>query len=359
MMSETRRDLMLAVVVIAGASLGLAFVCVGLFVRMSPAIGHIIQNNAPELQATQSLLGAFAARWGEPVDSQGVKDIDKALSTLRDRSREDGKVTIGRLTDAVSRAQSGERGPLHDVVDIANAVTDANFAAMREADRDAQRLGSAGAWLSALGGLGVTLIGLAVFVRLERRVARPARELSRVLSAASRGDRHQRCRPLEGASELEQALASVNMLLDRLPESEKHEGESGPDDTMIENDLELAAALAATHGKSGSTGHTGVSLSAILDEGDAPAMKKGRAALLALLEREPNPTLLYDVTEGILASNERALELLTAENGTAFRQKIEEAGSLGAFSKGGEYDGVKIEALGHGLLLCQLIPPGS
>ena len=213
---ETRRDTLLAVIIMTGASIALAFVTIGLFVRMAPA------------------------------------------------------------------------------------VTDASI----------QHLASAGAWAAAIGGVGVTVLGFLVYLRLERRIVRPARELARVLGAARRGDLYQRCRTFDGTTELEQTLAAANHLIDKLP------------------------------------GNTPVAAS-----DDDPKTRQNVAilqrAMAKLLEREPGAVVLYAIPDGVLAASSSALDRLARDR--ALKDRIARAVTDG----GGP--GLQVEPLepGH-LLLCYI-----
>ncbi|MCC6624541.1 MAG: hypothetical protein IT385_25055 [Deltaproteobacteria bacterium] len=291
---ETRRDLLLAIFVVTAACLTLSFVSVGLFARMSPAADEVgVEARLEAIEGTQAMLGVFAARWGEGVDQAGVARLEAALAQMRARVEGDerGEMLIARLTDATGRAMFGERAPLGELAEAAGSVVHDHTDGLRAIVQRTARLGSAGAWAAALGGLVVTVLAFLAFARLERRVVRPARELSRVLAAARSGDLFQRCRPLDGTTELEQALVTVNVLLDRQAVHAALPGREAPRDDQ------------------------------------RPADELGRRALARLLDREPGAVVIVALPGGIVAANGVALERLAIDEG--LRDRIARAVSEG------------------------------
>jgi len=312
---ETRRDLLIAVFVVATACLVLCFVTVGLFARMSPAVDAVgAEARLASIEETQQLMGVFAVRLGEAVDQAGVAKLEGALAELRARVAGDerGELLIARLTDAVGGAMFGERATLLELVDAAGSWVHDQTAGLRVTIERTARLGSAGAWAAALGGLAVTLLAFLAFARLERRIARPARELARVLSAAQSGDLFQRCRPLDGTSELEQALVTVNVLLDRHPAGVPSPG---------------ATATPRAEGR--------------------PADDLGRRALARMLDREPGAVVIVALPGEIVAANGVALERLAMDE--ALRERITQAVATGGDG------GVSVETLeSDRLVLCRV-----
>jgi len=309
---ETRRDLVIGIVALTVASSILAFISIGVFVRMSPAIGDIVHRNLHRLEASRTMVGVFAERRGEGITDIGVQRLEGALEELRKESKgEQDTVLLEHVVDTMALALSGDRAPIERFVATIAEIAEVDYAAMRRADAEAQRLGSAGAWAAALSGLVIALLGIAVFVRLERRVTRPATELARVLAAARAGDELRRCRPLEGAQELEQALAALNVLLDRAAQN------VGP------------GALAS-----------GTPKSAIDDA--------ARQALVLLLERTGDGALVWSRGVGIVAASPAAFTRLASDGGAALREDI-------ARAVAGDKDAqINCETLADGLILCRL-----
>jgi methyl-accepting chemotaxis protein len=85
---------------------------------------------------------------------------------------------------------------------------------MRDVDLEARRLGSAGAWTAVFVGFLSFLLSILLFVRLQRRLARPLVDLYEVLESARQGDRLRRCRLTDAPREIIQVTQAVNGLLD-------------------------------------------------------------------------------------------------------------------------------------------------
>ncbi len=113
----------------------------------------------------------------------------------------------------------GAEAGLSGLVTGARKLWELNEAAMLEADASASRLGTAGAWTAAFGGLGVVTIALLAVVRLRRRIAVPVEDIERVLRGQANGLRQLRCHPLPATAELERIRSEINMLLDERVEA--------------------------------------------------------------------------------------------------------------------------------------------
>lgn len=212
---ELRRDLDYALGSLLIGGVALALVTIGLFGRMSPAIERIREDNVVTLTATHTLLSVFVRRVGAELELGDREIVERALTEMRDNLTVEGEGRlVDAVTDAVLAAQSGDRQAFVQLVAAVDTLTTANSKAMIEADLEAQRLGTAGAWTASLGGLLLVLIGVYARARLRRRLIAPVEEVARVLEARADGDGLARCRAMEGAVELERTLSAVNKLLD-------------------------------------------------------------------------------------------------------------------------------------------------
>jgi len=278
---EIRRDIGYGLSALVIAGVAIAFVSIGLFSRMKPALEHIREENVVTLDAAREVLLVFTSRGGEALDSADRARVERALTLMRNTLTVDNEgAMVAAVTDGVARALTGDRAGLADIAHAVEALSRANTAAMEAADEEAQRLGEAGAWTAAIGGLVLMLVGLYTRNRLERRLVRPVVELARVLEALRKGDDWARCKNLRGAVELERALKQTNRLLDRLTDEGK--------------------------------GHAG---------GD-PRLGEQAVALAWLLEQREGPWAVVSGAHGIVAANDAGQERLAADDGSALLARL-------------------------------------
>lgn len=288
---EIRRDIGYGLSALMVAGVAIAFVSIGLFSRMKPALERIREENVVTLDAAREILLVFTNRGGEALDSAERGRVERALTLMRNNlTVDDEGAMVAAVTDGVARALTGDRAGLGDVAHAIETLSRANTAAMERADAEAQRLGEAGAWTAAIGGLMLVLIGLYTRNRLERRLVRPVVELARVLESMRKGDERARCKNLRGAVELERALKQTNRLLDRLT----HEGKGSG--------------------------------------GADPRLGEQAMALAWLLDQREGPWALISGAHGIVAANDAAHERLAAEDGSALLARF----MIGARERKGE-----------------------
>jgi hypothetical protein len=100
-----------------------------------------------------------------------------------------------------------------------------NRGAVRRANAEAKRLGSAGAWAAVLLAVAGMLASLAISNRLRRHFLEPLSELHQVISAARQGDAYRRVQTGDAAAEMREILDWVNDVLDKTTPP----GHAGPD----------------------------------------------------------------------------------------------------------------------------------
>jgi len=209
----------LAVVVLGFVALNLllVFAAIGLFVRMGPAIERILLRNDATIVTAEEILEVLARNPTGPASTTDRERVAVALDRASNNITEGGEEpvidSIKEYIEPVLEGHEEHRGALveglHELVAI-------NRAAMRSVDRDAQRLGTAGAWVASF--VGLASLGLTVFLSrsLGSRIVRPILELRQVLLATQSGDRFRRCSIQRAPAELREALTGVNQLLDAL-----------------------------------------------------------------------------------------------------------------------------------------------
>lgn len=220
-----KRELILTIGGLLLLSLLLAFGAIGLFARMGPAIEHILEENLYSMVAGEQLLTDFA-RYSGPVPEDVRARLKTSLKNAEDNvTLEAEGPVLEALKRALPAAMEGDPEARGQVIRAATELIMINRRAVREVDREAQRMGIAGAWAAVFIGLISFSLSVFVFVRLQARFVAPLVDLYQVLEAARSGERLRRCRLADAPKEVSQVLESVNKLLDeRLMERGREEG---------------------------------------------------------------------------------------------------------------------------------------
>jgi hypothetical protein len=212
---ELRREILITIGALVSLNLLLAFGAIGLFVRMGPAIDRILEENVLSIVAAEEMLAELAAH--EPallapeVRARVRQSLDRAqLNVTEEAERPILAAIEGQLADAMDGSVSARAAMIREV----RRLILINREAMNDADKEARRLGIAGAWAAVLVGFGSFMLSVFVVVRLQSRFVRPLEELYQVLEDARGGVRLRRCRTREAPREVVQIARSVNKLLD-------------------------------------------------------------------------------------------------------------------------------------------------
>ena len=202
------------VALLRAAVLLLGVGAVALFSRMSPAIDRILAENVQTMEASQAMLAALA----EPDPGARRSRFGRALDDARPHLNERAEGPLVARIDALwEDALDASAAPTKrvELVRAIRELSEVNRASMEAADREARRLGSAGAWSVVL--LGLLILGASqIFAgRLERRVVKPLLAIEDAARAAAEGDAHRRC-PVDptAAPEISTLARGINRLLD-------------------------------------------------------------------------------------------------------------------------------------------------
>ncbi len=266
---ELRRDLRLALGVLLVLNLLLAFGSIGLFSRMGPAIDRILKENVDSIENAEQMLSILAARGEGDVSPKERAKFEKALIRIQNNITLPSEKPFHRTAETQARAAlDGDPKATHEVIRALRSLIEVNRGAMNAINREAQRLGTAGAWAAVFVGSFSFWISLLVMRRMDRRILQPIFDLYQVLQDVRAGNQHRRSRQLDAPLEIRRVCEAVNHLLDH--------------------------RFDAT--------------------GKAPAddRTKLRTALLALLERESAPTILFDNDGRCLAANSTGLEFTSS-----------------------------------------------
>lgn len=273
---KLRRDLLISIGSLVALNLLAALGTVALLSRLGPAIEHILQVNVTSVEGAERMLGVLAVAGGQPATEVQRAQFDEALRRVQDNVTEPGEeAVVARIGEGHRAALAGDGAAMAAVVAALEELVAMNRNAMREEDRRAQRMVTAGAWSVVFIALLGFVASLLVIRRLRRYIMEPLAELYATLEAARKGDRFRRCTSFDAAPEIKRIFQVVNQMLD---EQERKRG----------------------HGT------------------DASA----RMALVHLLEQQPRPAFVVDGRGHLVAANHPGLEQLESERGEVLRRQL-------------------------------------
>lgn len=278
---ELRRDLLIGIGALVAFNILISFGAIGLLSRMSPAIERILQENVYSIEAAEEMLALVARARDEPLDAQARDGFERALARAQSNITEpEEEPVIARIRQSWPAVQYGDWVARATLVEALQELVAINRDAMRKVDREAQRLGTAGAWSAVFISFVGFMLSIAVIRRLRRRILTPLADLYSTLEAARLGDPYRRCTAVDAPLEIKRIFHSVNRLLDR-----KHSGE------LERQEVE-----------------------------EVPAIE--RLALLHLLEQQQQPLFVVDDRGQIAAANKRGLDRLGSETGEDLRRRL-------------------------------------
>lgn len=215
---ELRRDLLIGIGALAVLNILIAFGAIGLFTRMGPAIGRILEENVYSLKASEEMLAILASLAGKPAEPETRQDYLSALKRMRDNVTEaDEAPVIERISARSQGTLEGDGPSLQESIRDLRLLGEINRQAMRRVDQEAQRLGAAGAWVAVFIAVLAFLLSALVVRRIHSRILEPFTDLYQVLEAARSGDPYRRCQSAEAPLEVKRIQQAVNALLDERP----------------------------------------------------------------------------------------------------------------------------------------------
>lgn len=302
---KLRRDLLISIGSLVALNLLVALGTVALLSRMGPAIERILLKNVTSIELAERMLGILAAGGGQPLSpEQRAVFVDALARAEANVSEPSEREVVARIRAQHEAALRGEAPAIASTVVALQGLVAVNRSAMREQDRMAQRMGTAGAWSAVFIGLLGFLASLAVMRRLRRYVLEPLAELYGTLEAARKGDRFRRCTASDAAPELKRILQMINQMLDQQERTTMH-----------------GSSTVTRHGH---------------DSGGS-----ARMALMYLLDQQPRPAFVIDGRGHLVAANRPGLDQLESTRGDGLRQQL-------ARVPGGEHGAFDAVQLGDG-----------
>lgn len=284
---------------------------VALLARMTPALEHVMEENEKSIRAVERMLLALA----EPAPEPGQVDLRRAHFE-RALAEAEGNVTeltepqvLARIAENKDAALRGNPVALAALRNDLWELGDINRESMLDANAQAQRLGTAGAWALVFLGLLGMVFSLALMRRARAKLIDPVYEVGSVLDAFRAGDRHRRFHATGGSVEFREIAEVVNQLVsDHFASRER---------------------------------------------GWEPAAKLDRVALLRLLDHSRDPLFVFDTQGTIAAANEVALQMLSGPTGTQLREAVARV------CRGEALEGIAVEPLGDLGFVCRVRAQGE
>lgn len=213
---ELRKEIFSSLGVLVVLNILSAFGAIGLFVRMGPAIGQIMDRNVFSIEAAEDMLVELAAAGDRPLTPEARTRFEQALARIEGNVTETAEgEEIDRLRQHLEPTMAGWGDARLRSIGSLRSLIAVNREAMKKADGNAVQLGGAGAWASVFMGLLSFMVGLSVLARFRRRLLLPMMELFNVLDRAGEGDRYRRCHVGQAPAELKDCMRKLNRLLDR------------------------------------------------------------------------------------------------------------------------------------------------
>lgn len=210
-----RRDFLFTLGGLIGVNLLFAFACIGLFTRMGPAIEKILQENMHSIQAAEEMLFILAGSNGRPVNAADGEQFRQAFLQARFNVTEpEEKPALEKIEQHMPAALNGDSGARTEVIASIRKLIEINHEAMGVVDREAQRLGMAGAWSAVFLAVISFAVSLIIHRRMERKIIFPMTELQNVLQDIRTGNSFRRCSTVDTPLDVRRVLHDVNRLLD-------------------------------------------------------------------------------------------------------------------------------------------------
>jgi len=199
----------------------LAFGTIWVFVRMSPAIETIIEQNERSLFHCEQML-ALLDENHERTSAPGVHENDKVkfldflTKAENNITEKDENPPVETIKANYENALEGDSAARKLTLGAIIKLSEINRNAMFNADAKAKQLGNAGAW-------GVVFMAAAVFTccllfirKLQYNLIQPLEEIHTTVNEYKDGETMRRCTGTNLPSEIQNLYNSINDLLDKI-----------------------------------------------------------------------------------------------------------------------------------------------
>lgn len=211
---ELRRDLLLGVGSLFMLNLVLALVTIGVFTRMGPAIEGSLRENVPVLESGEEMLAVLAEADAAPFDTGQRARFADARTRAERHAGDATRAPLTRLAALEAAVATADGRARREAIEQIRRLTERNHAGLRESEREARRLGLAGAWFSVFVASFALILGIIAVRRLTHRLLVPVSDLWATLEAARAGNIYRRCVVSNPPVEISRIVTQVNEMLD-------------------------------------------------------------------------------------------------------------------------------------------------
>ncbi len=195
----------------------MAFGSIWVFMRMTPAIEIIIDQNERSLIACEEMLSNLAManqsdKQLERLRSSFSKALERAKNNI---TEEEEPVAIKAIDDNYIQAFAGNTEGRTKTVSAIHHLSEINRSAMLKADRKAKQFGNAGAWGVVFMASAVFMAGMLFMRRLQKNVIKPLEEIHSVIQAIRMGDKMRRCTEADMPHDIKTIFSGINEVLDQ------------------------------------------------------------------------------------------------------------------------------------------------
>lgn len=188
-----------------------------IFMRMSPAIRLIIEQNEHSLQACEEMLASLAMMSDNDARNKKLrKSFEEALLRARNNITEQEEPEAIDLIQAQSAyVFQGDLQAKEQTVAAIVLLGKINREAMIKEDLRARQFGQAGAWGVVFMATSVFFAGMIFKRNLSLNVVKPIEEIHAVISAYRNGDAMRRCSGADLPADFISVFHGINEILDK------------------------------------------------------------------------------------------------------------------------------------------------
>ncbi|MBF0376611.1 MAG: hypothetical protein HQK72_03910 [Desulfamplus sp.] len=210
--------------VLISLNLLMAFGSIWIFMRMSPAIKEIIEQNEHSFQACEEMLASLSMMIdgcdGNMVNSQTNKALiikfgDALKRAANNITENEEPYAIKLIESEFKQAFSGDLKAKEKTVNAIILLGQINREAMIKADIRARQFGQAGAWGVVFMATTIFFSGMLFKRNISLNVLRPIEEIDSVISAYRNNDNMRRCSGADLPADFVSIFHGINEILDQ------------------------------------------------------------------------------------------------------------------------------------------------
>lgn len=223
-MMRSSRELRLAANGLLAIHIVMALGTIVLLMRTSNAIDEIQKENLYSIEAVEQMTLTLGHR-----TPQEAARFERALERAQKNITEEAERPVLAKIEANAQAALNDEPQAHALVlEQLSELSKINHESITKANKGAQQLGLAGAWVTVALAMMSFVISTLILRRVGQRLLSPLHELHLTAMAAKDGDQLRRCSRSEMAAEVGEVAQVFNSLLDKLQHQDIAQEEQAP-----------------------------------------------------------------------------------------------------------------------------------